>query len=777
MPRHGVCRLFCILLTLLPAGAARAQGFEPEDRPVEAVRLEGLAQVPEQLVRNQIRMTVGEPYDARTVREDIVRLTHLGRFAQVRAEVDQADTGGVVLTYVFEEQPLLRQVQIRGNTAIGTADLYGGVLLRPGDAADPFLIERGKQQIVDRYREKGYFAASVAVDELALKERNELVYTVREGPRIRVRGFVFEGNEAIPDKKLKSRLRSKTYFPVFQPGTLSREELDRDVARLRELYDSEGYLNAEVGREILVSPDQKSAVVRFVIDEGPRFNVRKVTIEGAQAFPEAQVRRAMRLHSGDVMSEAKVRDTAEAIQMMYGKLGYLNTRVSVRTLPDPPVADLVIEIDEGQSYKVGRVSITGNELTKQSYILHQVRGMRPGRPFDREGLEQTRRRLNSSSLFSGASVTVLGEEDDEYRDVLIEVEEQQTGSVSFGVGANSDFGIAGAVDLTQRNFDITDTPDSFEELVTGKAFRGGGEFFRIVLSPGDETSRYSVDWRDPFFLESDFSLGIRAFIFQREREDYDEGRVGGSIGLGRRFGDVWRADADVTLERINVDNIEDDAPLDVFEVEGDNLLAGVGVGFRRSTVDSAIAPSQGSRWEVEIEQYGAGIGDFDFTRLTTEFHKFWTVDEDFLGRKTVFSIRTEAGYIIGDAPVFERLYAGGHSTFRGFEFRGVGPRGIQADTLELGDEPVGGDFLFLVGAEYEFPIVQDLIRGVIFTDQGTVDEEISLSKWRVSVGAGARIKLPIFGQAPLAIDFGVPLVKEEGDETRVFSFDVDIPFR
>src|SRR5690606_26610314 len=143
--------------------------------------------------------------------------------------------------------------------------------------------------------------------------------------------------------------------------------------------------------------------------------------------------------------------------------------------------------------------------------------------------------------------------------------------------------------------------------------------------------------------------------------------------------------------------------------------------------------------------------------------QFWTVDQDFFGRKSIVRFRLEWGYILQDdeAPVFERFYAGGHSTFRGFDYRGVGPRGIRADTGTLGDDPVGGDWLFLTGLEYSQPLYEDVVRWAVFTDMGTVQDDIGFDEWRVSVGAGLRIKIPFLGEAPFAIDVGVPLIKEE----------------
>ena len=411
-------------------------------------------------------------------------------------------------------------------------------------------------------------------------------------------------------------------------------------------------------------------------------------------------------------------------------------------------------------------------------MLRELRGLTPGRRFDRTGLDRSRRRLNDSPLFREATITVLGEPTDAVRDVLVEVTERNTGSITFGANISSDLGLGGAVDITQRNFDIADLPTSLSDLTSGKAFRGAGQTFDLTLSPGARNSTYSLNWSDPYFLESDFSFGVGFFLTERERADFDEQRAGGQVSLGRRFGDVWSARVRARYNQIDIDDIEPDASLDVFETQGTSDLTSAGVSLVRSTIDSVFAPSRGSRTTLGVDRAGAFGGDYDFTRLRANFNKFWTVDVDFLDRKTVLSFRLDTGLIVekDEAPVFERFFAGGRS-FRGFDFRGIGPRGIRADTLEVGDESVGGRWQLLTTLQYEFPLVDNYLRGVVFTDQGTITDDPGFDDWRITAGAGVRMQVPFLSQAPFAVDFAIPIQQEDEDEEELVSFTLDIPFR
>ena len=779
---HTAITLAAILTTLplIALPTAKAQGIDLTDRPIADVRVEGLKQVPQQLVLNQIRLQKGAPYDPKVVQKDIVRITQLGRFSSVQAQVEPQPDGAIILTYLVDEQPLLSGIKITGNKALSEQELLALMLLRPGDPIDQFLIHRGVKQIKQAYKKAGYFATDVSIDQQMLDESNTLSLKVREGPLVRIRQIKFTGNKTFTAKQLRSKIRSNAYVFILRKGELNREQLDADAALLRDFYHDRGYLDAQVGRRITMSPDQKEAVVEFLVDEGRIYSIASIRVEGNQIFSQQQIIETMLIKVGDVFSSELTRRSNQAVTDLYGKLGFIEMRLQIDRLfhEKQPKVDLLLKIDEGLPYTVGTVAVRGNQLTQDKVIYREIRGLVPGRRFDREGIRQTEERLRTSSLFSEGKVTIMGTAQDTTRDVLVEVKEANTGSLSFGAGISSDAGLLGAIDLTQRNFDVTDLPESPGEFFTGKAFRGAGQFFALTLQPGDEFSRYSVNLREPYIFDTDYSFDTNLFFFEREREDWDEQRVGTTLGLGHRFGDVWSIGLRLRAEEIEVTEIETSAPVDAFAVQDDSTISSVGLIVSRSTVDNRFFPTHGSRLQLELSRVGALGGEYNFTKVNVEFKNFWTIDEDFFGRRTVLSVRTELGYIFegNESPIFERFYAGGHRSFRGFRFRGVGPRGIRNDTMTLGDDPVGGDWLFLAGLEYNYPIYTEVVRGVVFIDSGTVQKGFGFERYRVAIGAGLRLKVPFLGQAPFALDFAIPVTKEPGDETQAVSFDLALPF-
>jgi outer membrane protein insertion porin family len=756
-----------------------AQNIDLNNRPVAKIVLVGVKPESEQLVRNQIRLAEGQPYSADTVSQDIVRITHLGRFATVQATVDQQEDGTLVVKYVVNEQTILADVRVVGNKAISDQELLAMAVIRSGDPIDSYLIDRAINQIKRAYEDKGYFMTEIVLDQQLLDESNVLLFKIREGPKIRVREVRFSGNTVYSDKELKTQVKSKTYMFILREGELNRTALNDDADRIREYYRDRGYLDAQADRELDISANQKDAVVTFNITEGKRYTVSQITINGNELYGQEQILGTMTLKVGDIYAANLVRKSNENLLDLYGKQGYIETNVQIERLfhENSPEVDVTVNITEGNPYVVGKVAVRGNEITRDNVILRQTRGMDPGRRFDRTGLERTQRRLRDGALFSDAKISILGEPEDEVRDVLIEVKEKNTGSISFGAGISSDAGIIGAIDLKQRNFDITDVPESFGEFATGKAFRGAGQSFGITLQPGDETSNYSINFAEPYLFDTQYSFDSSLFFYNRERDDFDEGRQGGTFGFGQRFGDVWSGRIGFRAEKVDISDVDTNAPTDISSVEGESLITSIGATLSRSTVDSRLNPSKGSVASVGLWQIGAMGGDYEFTKLTFEFSKFWTVDEDFMGRKTTLAFKSKLGYILQDneAPIFERFFAGGHRSFRGFKYRGVGPYGTKIGGGDT-DESIGGDWMFLVGLEYSIPVYQESVRWVFFTDTGTVQDDFGFDEYRVSIGTGLRLQVPFLGQAPFAFDFAIPVLKQDKDDEEIFSFDIALPF-
>ena len=200
---------------------------------------------------------------------------------------------------------------------------------------------------------------------------------------------------------------------------------------------------------------------------------------------------------------------------------------------------------------------------------------------------------------------------------------------------------------------------------------------------------------------------------------------------------------------------------------GIKSVYGFSAGIIHDTRDSPFLPTQGHLLTFEFEQV---IGSFQYPRGVLEGRQYFLVNQrpDGSGRH-VLSIGSVLGISGPDTPAYDNFYAGGYNTLRGFAFRGASP--TQQNPITGAIATVGGPFQWLNTIEYMFPITaDDSLRGVVFTDFGTVESNVSINQMRVAPGAGLRITVPAMGPAPIALDFAFPVVYDPLDSKQLFSF-------
>jgi outer membrane protein insertion porin family len=349
----------------------------------------------------------------------------------------------------------------------------------------------------------------------------------------------------------------------------------------------------------------------------------------------------------------------------------------------------------------------------------------------------------------------------------VDAEETQTGRLMIGAGVNSNAGLVGNIVVDEQNFDILRLPRSWDDIKNGVAFRGAGQRFRLEAAPGTELQRYMATFQEPYLFDTRIGLSLSASYYTRFFFDWAEARTGGRVGLGYQF--QFAPDLSVNAgfrgESVDIFNPRVLAP-DIVNMLGTNGVYGFSTGIIHDTRDSPFLPTQGHLATFEFEQV---IGTYVYPRGILEGRQYFLLNErpDGSGRH-VLSVGSVLGMTGPDTPAYDNFFAGGYNTIRGFTFRGASPRQA-APTGQLA--VVGGPFQWLNTIEYLFPITaDDTLRGVVFTDFGTVESNVSINNMRVAPGFGLRITLPAMGPAPIALDFAVPVAKAPFDSEQLFSF-------
>ncbi len=344
------------------------------------------------------------------------------------------------------------------------------------------------------------------------------------------------------------------------------------------------------------------------------------------------------------------------------------------------------------------------------------------------------------------------------------VQEARTGRIILGGSVNSDLGVAGQLIIDERNFDIRRFPRSWDDLWSGRAFRGAGQNFRMEVMPGSQVERYTVSWSERnLFGYLPYSLSVGGFLYTRQFRDWTEQRLGGRVALGYEVTKDLSVSSEIRMEDVKIFDPRISGVPELDAALGSNDIYRARFRIAHDTRDSPFMSTEGGLLELTFDQV---FGEYDYSRGNINYSRYFLVRErpDGTGRHTVAST-LRVGVTGSQTPIFENYFAGGYSTLRGFRFRGASPK--------VSDVQVGGELLLLGSLEYVFPLTADeMLRGVAFVDYGTVERDIEINSenFRVSPGLGLRVTVPALGPAPLAFDFAYPVNYADTDDRQVFSF-------
>ncbi len=787
---QGIClALFFVWFVLSSAvqGQDTPQPAAPGTR-IRQVSIEGNDKVSVSTIMNNVRSRSGAVYEESLAGEDARRILLMPQIRDVQWKmVRQGDQ--VDLIFTIRETTPIASVTFLGNKKLKEKELVKKLDFKSGDFLDYYLVHTGADSLAKFYHEKGYYYATVEINEELLQKENQVVYVIVEGPRLRIKKVRFEGNHSLPARKLKSKIKTKSYFPIFVKGRLDDTQLKQDEYALAAYYHDKGFLDARVFSITDFNEEKTRATVTFMIEEGAQYRVAEIRFEGNTNFSHEKLIDEIKLEPGDVFTKDSRTLTERSVKNTYGREGYIYTNVNIETeyTDREGEAIAVVGIRENGKFDLGRVIIQGNHQSQDKVIRRDFDhfGFLPGGIYNTEARDKGKKRLESRGYFESIDIQPIGEEPTS-RDALVEVKEGRTGLILFGVGVDTNSGVLGQFSIEQRNFDIGRWPATLSELFGGDAFIGGGQRLRLDFEPGTEMTRARLRFHEPYLLDQPYYLDTSLFLFRRWRESYLERRLGGIVSLGRRFDNDWSAEIGFRVEEVRVTDLDTDrvivrdpngveidryrevvAPQDVQDVEGSNFLTSIKFGIGRDTTDNLFRPSEGYKFNISWEQYGAMGGDFTFGAASSGITAYHTIYEDITERKTVLAGQIRGSQIVGDAPVFERYYAGGIGSLRGFDYRGVSPRDGKHH------DPIGSESLILIGTELTHPLYEEILFGKLFCDTGTVSE----GRYRVTVGFGLELVIPqLFQMVPMNFDFGFPIYFDDEDDKEIFSFSFGVNF-
>ena len=754
------CLLSCAVWLSLPQSVA-AQSILSGGR-IEAIRVEGTQRIEAATVRSYMRVNPGDPFDPVRLDDSLKNLFATGLFADVRLERD-----GNTLIIIVDENPIVNRIAFEGNDRIDDDTLAQEIELRPRVVFTRTKVQSDTQRILEIYRRSGRFAATVEPKVIQLEQnRVDLAFEINEGPLTSIRSINFIGNREFSDSTLREEVTTveASFWNFFTTAdTYDPDRLTFDRELLRRFYLNEGYADFRVVSVIAeLTPDQQDFIVTFTVEEGPRYRFGKIGLQTTlrNLDPEA-LRSEVTTEEGDWYDASEVDKTIEVLTDAVGDLGYafVDVRPRVQRDRDNLTIDIVYDIQEGPKVFVERIDIEGNVRTLDRVIRREFR-LVEGDAFNTSKLRRSRQRVQNLGFFQTVTVENEPGSAPDRTVVKVAVEEQSTGDITFGAGISSAHGPIGNIGIRERTR------------------LGRGQDLRLSFTLAGEATELDFSVTEPYFLDRNLAAGVDLYRVTTDRDDessYEEERIGGSLRAGFNITDELRNVVRYTLENRDITDVDNDASLLVRSEQGATLRSGVSNELTYDTRDSRFDPREGFISSLRTEFFGLG-GDVTFVRATASAGYYYTVFEDY-----TLSVRGSGGTMTGigeDTLISDRFFKGGGQP-RGFAFGGIGPRDAATD------DALGGKNFYTGTLEASFPL--DLpfdvdIRARLFTDIGAAwsidDNSIPVSVQdssspRVTVGTGLSWNSP-FG--PVVVDLGLAVIKEDFDETEIFSFSFGTQF-
>jgi len=835
----GLLSLVLGVTGALPALAQAPAGTPVPDVGAIDIKFVGPATVSEDLIRANIRIKVGDPFNQLAADRDVESLYATGFFYNIQVHQQRLADGRLGLTYRVQSKPILTEVRYSGNKRFSVNRLRKKTTSKAGEPLDERKLFMDARAIQELYEKAGMQNTTVEAKPFINEAlgRGTVTFEIVEAPKIKIEKVYFEGNQAFTQKKLRKVIKTRRWNWISWltgSGKFTEEQFADDRDRLRDFYADNGYVDFDIKDVEFDRPKTNRMILTIDVAEGTQYKVGKVVFEGNKRFTEAEITTNLRddrgaltpqrLTPGKIFTPANLDADVQNIQNFYGSLGYLDVRVQAQKIAN--VVDGTIDLKymirdgrgilgEGEKSTIEKIEIKGNTKTKDQVIRREL-AVSPGETFDMVRVKISKQRLEQMNYFEKVDTKDIPTDVPSQRNLVVAVEEKNTGNVALGAGFSSVDKLVGYVEVSQGNFDLFNPP----------TFTGGGQKARARAQIGTQRQDYILGFTEPWFLGRRLRLDTEVYYrdLQYLSQTYDTTIIGGNLGLtkqlpfnltlsttytlqevGITFDDGYLAQYPPNIESytymtnngqvsvVSTNSVAGPQPI-LLNQAGDTLISSLGWGLTHDTRNNIQLPTRGHVLQFEPMLAGGPLGaQANFYQLEIKASQYWSPASlfspasstyDFF-REHVLELVGNIGVVdafasgdrgdVGVVPVNNRWYLGGLYSLRGFKFREVGP----VDPLT--QEPIGGGTYWFGSAEYSIPVVPR-VRFAFFFDAGMVypgaysfepqqyADGSSTGLYNANWGLGLRLNLPI---GPLRLDYGIPIKSDQfNDSNGQFQFGV-----
>ncbi|QIL72516.1 outer membrane protein assembly factor BamA [Diaphorobacter sp. HDW4B] len=751
--------------TAIAAMVFAAQAWALDPFSVQDIRVEGLQRVEAGTVFASLPLRVGDQYTDEKGAAAIRALFALGLFKDVRLEA-----AGNVLVVVVEERPTIADVEFAGTKEFDADTLKKAmrdVGLTEGRPFDKALADRAEQELKRQYINRSMYGVNVVTTVTPIeRNRVNLTFSVVEGEPAKIKDIRIVGAKAFSEGTLKDQFDQDTggWLSWYtKSNRYSRAKLNADLETLRSYYLSRGYLEFRIdSTQVAISPDKQDISITVNVTEGNAYVVSGVKLEGNYLDRDDEFKSMVTIRPGEPYNGDKVAETTKAFTDHFGNFGYAFAKVEAVPEIDKENdrVELVLRAEPSRRAYVRRINVSGNNRTRDAVIRREFRQFESSW-YDADKIKLSRDRVDRLGFFTEVDVeTQEVPNSPDQVDLVVNVKEKPTGSLTLGAGFSSAEKISLSFGIKQENV------------------FGSGNYLGVDVNTSKYNRTIVFSTTDPYFTKDGISRTLDLYYrtakpYADMGGDYQLITAGGSVRFGIPFSEIDTVFFGAGLEntRIKEGTNMPAAYLAYMRDYGSSSFAiPLTIGWGRDSRDSALAPNSGRYQRLNTELSLAG--DARYVKGSYQYQQYVP-----LNKKFTLAFNGELGLGKGlngqPFPVFKNYYSGGLGSVRGFEQGTLGPRDITGSVL-------GGPKKVTLNAELIAPFPgagnDRTLRVFGFVDVGNVygeKENWELSEMRVSTGLGLSWISPL---GPLRLAFAQPVRKFAGDRIQKLQFQIGTSF-
>ncbi len=771
----------------LPPAAPAAPTTSQGPVKIEKIVLDGNDRLTQDAFLALTSLRPGEVYSAERIRQEYDKIWASGLLEDLSVEVTDGKEGKVV-TFHIKERPIISSVEYTGSKSLTASTNLDKLKennadIKTGTVLDYTKIKRTEAALRFMAAEKGFGDAVVTTKVQSMgRSAVAITFNIQEGPKTRIEKVLFLNQKVYGQMKLRWTMKKTRQHWFLSWATrhdiYSEGRYFEDIKAVRELFESNGYLDVDIGDPIIDSHYDKGKTHKWLtisipVEPGVSYKLGTVSFEGNNVFTDAELRKPFLLKPGKVLDKVALGYVIKRIEGMYGAKGYIYATATPIFDKDAKtgVCNLSISITEDQIYYVNHIDFLGNSQTRD-YVLRRNMLVYEQEVFNYSKYQTGLYQLKQTGIFEIKEDPVVTKVPNTNTvNVTVKGNEANKNELLFGggYGGVNGFFVSGSF----RTYN----------------FLGMGTTFAVNADVGKYQKLFAINYSDPWLFGHRVGGSISVFNRKMVYLQFDQSSIGGNLAVTFPIGNFAYWQVGLSHDRSKITNLQGYASVNPDYVSSLNnsttTAVTAGIGF--NTINNPFRPTNGMSAALNVFFAGTWLGGQNqYYKPTGQFSIFLPTF-----RRQNLAFRLQGGYLAAyngqTIPIWERYFLGGEDSLRGFGVRTVYPE-VEV-TSKSGDKYYryfidpgtgtieGGNRYYLLNTEYVFHIVEQ-VDVAAFADIGNTYHErqkVQLSNYRADAGVEVRFFIPTFN-VPLRLIWANNLNPRPHDDFSTFQFSIGLTF-